>query len=525
MKKQNQAPMKSVEAIDTGTSNDVDPGILAFGTSVSVNDNLRRGIVHDIQQINANCSSIKEELSREKRIHDDIAKIKVQSNEEMLRLRQGASDSLDTMNMTLQVLLGLECTFKTELSVNHDAGQEQTGVSKDPHSHQGNKDLSKEIAELKETLTSRLKKQRDIRIKTTEKKNENNFKNLKIEEEFNGPLAKLQESDKLAQETLASERARIGSLKEIIKEVFVRNEQTKMLIETNIKNLAALKETWMKEVKEATESLYVLEEERHHEQSNLLAYETELKKLQIATDALKTQLDEAHRLQKDLGKIQADREESHALFCKLFTEIEELERENSLVRDKLDADRENYENLVKEKLLIEKKKEENDRREAETIIPSQAEMKELKAEKEQIDLFISTYISDGRIEMEQVTSEIVSNKNQILDLENELEIVIKDIDTKKSMLLDQKCLLEKYNDSKAQERSEIEKQIKEIVQQITEREMKMKHREEIKKQKIQNDEDELSKVERKLDILREGKRMLEKAARKGNTLLNSVPKA
>lgn len=149
---QNDGGMDSISASD--------PGILAFGTSVGINDDLRRSIGVEIQEIDSICSKMKDDMNRESNIRDELVKTMSHSINEVKSLDQVASDLVDNLNMNVQILVGLETTLGTALAAstkNMNDEREETKTPLDEQDlfrsltsiHDGKKRRQEEFAEIR----------------------------------------------------------------------------------------------------------------------------------------------------------------------------------------------------------------------------------------------------------------------------------------------------------------------------------------------------------------------------------------
>jgi hypothetical protein len=226
-----------------------DPGILAFGTSVCVNDDLRRGIGAEIHEIDECCSRIKEALRLEKKVQADLVKSRSYAESEVLELRQGANDVVDTLNMNLQILLGLQSTLQNEISsdqvpqdLDGKCGTRNHKMLDDRDSQssllsafeKGQKRRLEIMEETRSAITSKLKQLRGIKAETNEMKRSCASILAKIDEDIEVPLSKLCQSNEKAQQVLAGEISRQEKLKENIQGTNTRVAALKRAIELKV---------------------------------------------------------------------------------------------------------------------------------------------------------------------------------------------------------------------------------------------------------------------------------------------------
>jgi chromosome segregation ATPase len=118
MNKPSSNPVKPTDhdAVDSMVPSD--PGILAFGTSVSINNDLRRSIGVEIQEIEAHCTKMKDDVNVESSIREELNKTTSHAIKEVKSLEQGASDLVENINMNRQIAFGLESTLVSALAWN-----------------------------------------------------------------------------------------------------------------------------------------------------------------------------------------------------------------------------------------------------------------------------------------------------------------------------------------------------------------------------------------------------------------------
>jgi chromosome segregation ATPase len=231
--KQNESDMESI-----------DPGILAFGTSVSINDDLRRCIGVEIQEIDSICAKLKEDTSRESNICDDLVKTKSHAINEVQTLDQGASDIVDNLNMNVQILAGLDKTVNTALAP--DTNNIKEGQEENPSRHEsgvyfgslqsirdGQKERRDEMNELRTWFDSKGKQVKKLRHDVKSIRESRNAVDL-----MNGELEKtLAASDHLidnAKRELECENLKVLRTEEKLQGVIGRIEEKRMSIKLQV---------------------------------------------------------------------------------------------------------------------------------------------------------------------------------------------------------------------------------------------------------------------------------------------------
>jgi hypothetical protein len=89
-----------------------DAGILQFGASVSISDDLRRGIVAELEEINVAAAKISEKINVEKKIQAQVLNDRSVSDKELSLLRRGTAETAGVLEMNEQVRLGFYHTVQ-----------------------------------------------------------------------------------------------------------------------------------------------------------------------------------------------------------------------------------------------------------------------------------------------------------------------------------------------------------------------------------------------------------------------------
>lgn len=145
--------------------------LISWGSSVHVNEDLRRSIRSEIESLDADIDTLQGNIKNEDRISAQLAKDFAHSRVEMVQLRRSAADELDSAMMREQVRTRLKASLRSELmsptsvvavvspsqndnSVNatNDSSQNENATNKPPlttHDY-----LKEREADLKELATS-----------------------------------------------------------------------------------------------------------------------------------------------------------------------------------------------------------------------------------------------------------------------------------------------------------------------------------------------------------------------------------
>ena len=122
------APRASTPPEEHNAEPNMDAGILAFGTSVSVNDDLRRSIQSDIEEIDKNISKIKDEIASEQKIGEELRKTRFHALKEARSQHQVATENLEMLTMHQEILRRLQNTYEVEIAA-RSSGTKNGGAS------------------------------------------------------------------------------------------------------------------------------------------------------------------------------------------------------------------------------------------------------------------------------------------------------------------------------------------------------------------------------------------------------------
>jgi hypothetical protein len=175
MKRQDLMKKKSsFTPTQSSTDNETyDSGILNFGTSVSVNDDLRRSIVIEVQEIEANSNKLKEQLNLESKLQHDLANNHTHANKELSGLNQSATDIVDTLCVNMQILQGIETTMVNDKPGRHernciDNDANIGSMATDDYFKKQMLKNSATMTEMRSLISSKLKTLHDLRNKCNE---------------------------------------------------------------------------------------------------------------------------------------------------------------------------------------------------------------------------------------------------------------------------------------------------------------------------------------------------------------------
>jgi hypothetical protein len=130
MQRRNASNPVPVTPAEAPVPSSTDSGILSFGTSASANDERRRSIISGVEDIEKSCTKIVEFTKLEKNTGEQGMKDRSHGYNENTALFRGASEMLDSLNMSDQVRIGLEEALKGKLACKLNP-QDSDGISLD----------------------------------------------------------------------------------------------------------------------------------------------------------------------------------------------------------------------------------------------------------------------------------------------------------------------------------------------------------------------------------------------------------
>lgn len=167
-------------SVSTTAASTVDPYILDFGTSVNVNEDLRRSIREEIQELDDSIVVSKTSKKHEEMVKSQLNQDLAHSHAEMRDLSRSTSDQLENAGVHSSFLSGLKKTLRKDLvettglrttgvnnkNVMEDAevennvppsGNDNKSLAVGTNKHRTNKDIIKEKAETLKKLTASIK--------------------------------------------------------------------------------------------------------------------------------------------------------------------------------------------------------------------------------------------------------------------------------------------------------------------------------------------------------------------------------
>jgi len=479
------APSASEEA-------SVSEPLLSWGSSVNVNEDLRRSIRTEIENIDANIDTLQSHIKNEDRTSAQLAKDFAHARAEMVQLRRSAADELDNATIKEQVRNRLKASLRSELMsptsvVSSDPMLESTNdpsregeTTKAPTTTSAY--LEQRAAEVKE-LAGSIAREKESLMKSKAEKDElerqtqvilDRIKKDKLVEE----LEAAKKETAFRAEELEKEERRKRSTKEAVQKVrtqcghhaqqiadqvsTVSFVVSRVFIPFNIANVLSSLQTRMltskktkNEDQEAELDLRLkhMEEQLRSDDSNA--------KLEAKYTSLSEQLAQLNQQLEDFEAIRAERKAVAAEREATKQETEQLVKSKSEFQVKLDDARTKYASsmiLLEEakavQASVEAERVANDKVHAEQIVPGQAEKNALMEEKENLAKSIN------KLHEESVANDKENSKGLVTQSEtlNKLDLGLKLV---KGELTEKLASIESIKKAREQADEATQKELKE----------------------------------------------------------------
>lgn len=115
MKPRSALMHSSMSAPSASEETSVSEPLLSWGSSVNVNEDLRRSIRKEIEDVDESIDTLQSNIKNEDRTSTQLAKDFAHARTEMVQLRRGAADKLDGETMKDQVRHRLKASLRSEL--------------------------------------------------------------------------------------------------------------------------------------------------------------------------------------------------------------------------------------------------------------------------------------------------------------------------------------------------------------------------------------------------------------------------
>jgi len=202
----------------------VDPGILEMGTSVTVNDELRRTLAAEIQEIDTAVTKLNENISKEESIKGEQVKSKARAENEMASIRQEAAENVEKLTMCEHMFSGFATTFSKEIAVNENDTESKVS---DASSIAGVKKAFAKNCDAAANASEAMKKHTTVcrDLMNTKKETTETLGTLlhKIDDSLSGDAKKEQHNTAKAKETLLEEEKRLNTFKANLGVIDARN--------------------------------------------------------------------------------------------------------------------------------------------------------------------------------------------------------------------------------------------------------------------------------------------------------------
>ncbi len=108
-------PASGAAPADHASSSSFEMGILAFGTSVSVTDEVRRSVEKETEVMEESIKQVKGKIKTEEKVGEELRRNRLSGVKETRDILQGSTENLNSLHFSVDFLQELEKTMATEL--------------------------------------------------------------------------------------------------------------------------------------------------------------------------------------------------------------------------------------------------------------------------------------------------------------------------------------------------------------------------------------------------------------------------
>ena len=278
----------------------------------------------------------------------------------------------------------------------------------------------------------------------------------------------------------------------------------------------------MKEVSKAKKYISELQEKVKHLEEETNVQEAESLRLEKLSAGRCETIQQAKRIIAERDFKKNVREKARKERNLLFKEQTDVSAEISIVIDMINEEQISFTELENTKISTEVQKESNDKVEAEKIIPGKAELEELKAEESKLDLYFATNAREVQLYRDEQNKKIEEKQKDIFELSIQLQNVEKDIEVKRLLLDESRQKADDECNAFEQIIGDINLRTEEQKEQNDLLEKQKQDLNTERKTRKEQEEHELQELNRKLEVLRRGQRLLQKTIKKERSILKAA---
>ena len=542
--------------------------LLEWGSSVNMNEDLRRAIRAECDEIDVTLSSLHDQIQMEERKQNQVQKDLHHAKVELLNLVKSGRDLVDGSMMNEQIQANLRETILMEIVAivtpptspgtlvgeedplnccDNEVGSSRKASAQCTNPSPSEIGMGRYIVNLRTEMKKMTESIRATKKELVDTKNSNSFVRQEIKT-LSGPIAQNQKIQaSLAQdvevkrkelemekqrfrsikESLANTRKRCGDFaQQVVDEVSVRTFTFRTPTVITKVFFFLIFSTPFKSKKLALTKAQQSEEESRFqlELDSLKVKETKVKETFVAkqkesaeiTGKLES-LQEQLREYKDLKQKQAsleqatkEVEEENKLLCVEKQQLLKIQQE---LKEDLDSSQMELDKAKEEQLRVEALVQDNDRREKEEIKPSQIELENILKESETI----AKAISDLHEEEDSRQKNLQQNRKRN---EEKLQEIFKEIVSKRDVCEEREKEISKLEEAISKNRDSTRKEIEEIEKMKTsfdsdiEAQQKKNQEEKYRLEKMQNEnnnaelDNEIKESQFQLEVYKRGEELI-----------------
>jgi hypothetical protein len=452
-----------------------DPFLLDFGTSVNVNEDLRRSIRAEIQELEDNVVALKGSAKSEERTQAHLKQDLVHAHTEMSNLSRGAADQLDNAGVHSSIVQRLEESLNVELvqstgvrssSSEGVVDRNGTGASPAAGAPCKNSDIIKETTETMKTIGSSIREasesvDRAVANKKVLEDATQSIYNVVAAEKLPTVLETATGEMETRKKDTETKEQRQRAMKAAIQQTRTRCGTHAQKVADNVRTflrlllkcfpLAHSHHSAFFLVISQTKDLNLLKREHAPQETSLqkdvLDAEEEAQQFRASSKSkaelstVSTQLDQLEQQIREIVEICKAREQKKLERTKIYEEAkalasekQELEVKVASARAKRDAANKALEDAQALEAATCEAKQANDMLEVSRVVPGRTERVELAVEKEKLARIIGTLHENTTIEQSRFKAEEKENAAILNSLQEELARVKEDSEGKESKL-------------------------------------------------------------------------------------------
>lgn len=434
-------------------SSSFEMGILAFGTSVSVTDEVRRSVEKETEVIEESIKQVRGKMKIEEKVGEELRRNRVSGLKETRDILQGSTENLNSLHFTVDFLQELEKTFITELvdpstrPLRKDASGDEMMENESP-SGCGISivNIKAEIMEQQRELDAlheegisqvnsiSLIKEKKIALMEAMETLQQRRKDDRLEEQNDELDKKINQAKQEHENELKRRNSLVGSLEEAKKRTeALENEKRKLVsnfprcqilqrdssdVSSFFQQLTELDENsvaFQSEKEDIENSRLRMEKEKCEKETILQCLTSETTSNANRITKLKEQLEEAKKLIDLREELKRNREAARATRLELHSEKEALENELATTKDIAAQAKIEALKIEESMLEVDVLRRQNDENQEKQVLPGEREHDSLLQQETELKSLIREVQNDpAQIELKSTIDKLQQRLNDVL---------------------------------------------------------------------------------------------------------------